>query len=73
MGIRVRSPRHRIFDITVNGLKCWREDARGRVALEVQHDLATSPERFKGQSVRVVEKYIGGAKPSLKMEDEDAS
>lgn len=64
----MRSPRHRIFSITVNGKKQWQEDARGRVGIEVQHDLATSPDRFKGQSVRVIEKYIGGARARVKDE-----
>lgn len=52
----------RVFDITVQGLKTWRENAGNRVSLEVQHELATCDERFKGCSVRVQEKYIGGAK-----------
>ena len=67
-----RIPRHRVFDIYVNGLKSWREPAGVRVALEVQHQLVTDLERFKGQSVRVIEKYIGGAKsPRLKEEEQE--
>lgn len=53
----MRQQRQRVFDITING-KTTREDANGRVAIEVQHDIA---QRVCG-SIRVVEKYIGGAR-----------
>jgi len=61
----VRQPRQRIFDITVNGTKSWRENAGNRVAIEVQHELAQET----GKSVHVTEKYIGGAR-ATKRDDE---
>ena len=69
-----RIARQRVFDIVVNGTKSWREPAGTRVAIEVQHDLVTNPERFKGCSVRVLEKYIGGARvPRLERESLETS
>lgn len=56
----MRARRQRIFDIAVNGLKCWREDAGDRCLVEFQHHLAT--EDYPGSFVRVLEKYIGGAR-----------
>ena len=63
----MRQQRQRVFDITINGKDTRREDARGRVALEVQHDLAVET----GAYVRVEEKYIGGARASRVEADED--
>lgn len=63
----MRQPRQRIFDITINGLTSYREAAGNRVALEVQHNLATELNSY----VRVQEKYIGGSKASPRDDEED--
>ena len=55
----MRQPRQRVLDITINGLEYHREQAWNRVAIEVQHDLS---QEHPGDSVRVVEKYLGGAR-----------
>ena len=67
----MRSPRIRVFDIIVNGGSMLerREQAYNRVALEVQHNLATV--EYPGAFVRVIEKYIGGSRPSIKEESEE--
>jgi len=64
----MRVPRLRVFDVSVNGTKCWREEAHSRSLIEFQHHLAT--EDYPGKFVRVIEKYIGGAKPKRKDEEE---
>lgn len=60
----MRQQRQRMFDIVIDG-KSHREDALGRVAVELQHHLAQET----GCHVRVIEKYLGGAK----RRDEEAS
>lgn len=64
----MRQPRLRVFAITIDGGKTLerREQAYNRVDIEVQHRLATV--EYPGAFVRVVEKYIGGAKPSISKE-----
>ena len=62
----MRSAKQRVFDITINGLKTWREPAFERGAIEVQHDIAIETKGF----VHVREKYVGGARgPRLTAED----
>ncbi len=65
----MRTPRERIFHITVNGRDDWREPAGVRCAIELQHRLAT--EQFPGASVRVREMFLGGAKSTLRAEEEE--
>ena len=66
----MRIPRQRVFKIVINGLQEWVEDAGNRVAIEVQHKLVTT--MFPGKSVKVIEQYLGGAKPKLtQIEDEE--
>jgi hypothetical protein len=65
----VRTPRERIFHITVHGRDEWREPAGQRCAIELQHRLAT--EQFPGTSVRVREQFLGGAKAKLRAPEED--
>lgn len=62
-----RQPKQRVFDITINGLTCYRENAGSRIALEVQHDLAE-----QHGFVRVVEKFIGGARATRRFEDDES-
>ena len=64
----MRQPRLRVFDITIAGTQCYREQAGNRIAIEVQHDLAQEHKT----SVRVVEKYIGGAKRRLTEDNDEA-
>lgn len=60
----MRIPRERVLHIVINGRDEWREPAGSRVALEVQHKMAT--ETFpEARSVRVREQYLGGAKAKL--------
>jgi hypothetical protein len=58
-----------IFHITIGGRDEWREPAGQRCAVEVQHRLAT--EQFPGKSVRVREQFITGAKPSMRVVEEE--
>lgn len=55
----MRLKRERIFRITLNGQKTWQEPAGNRTTLETQHQLATDN---PGLSVRVQERYRGGAR-----------
>lgn len=61
--------RERVFHITVNGRDEWREPAGNRCAIELQHRLVT--EQFPGASVRVRERFLGGAKASLRPVEEE--
>ena len=65
----MRIPRQRVFKIIIQGLQEWVEDAGTRVGLEVQHKLATT--MFQGRSVRVIEQYLGGAKPKMAPVEEE--
>ena len=65
----MRIPRQRVFKIVINGLQEWVEDAGNRVGLEVQHKLATT--MFQGKSVRVIEQYLGGARPKMAPVEEE--
>ena len=66
----MKAPKQRVFDITINGLKTWREPAYERVAIEVQHDIAVETKGF----VHVREKYVGGARgPKLRDEGPDGT
>ena len=66
--IKVRTPRQRVFRVTVNGTDQWTEQAGSRTVLEFQHRMAT--EMIPGAFVRVEEQYIGGAKAPLYNEEE---
>ena len=55
-----RSPRQKVFRITINGLEEWTEDSDGRNMIEVQHKLALlNP----GSHVRVREQWLTGTRP----------
>lgn len=69
----MRTPRKRVFKVTVGGTKTWVEDARG-TSIERQHTLAMAQRELGNPfiSVRVQEQYLGGAKAKLlKLEEDD--
>lgn len=65
----MRQARERVLDIIVDGVQFPRQPAHNRVAVEVQHHYAT--EKYPGSFVRVLEKYIGGARSRASEEDEE--
>lgn len=65
----MRAKRQRVFKITVNGRDQWKEEAGNRSVVETQHKLAT--EMFPGSFVRIQEIYIGGARPSRVLDEEE--
>ena len=64
----MRIPRRRVFKIIVQGRDEWLEEAGSRTVLETQHALS---QKFSGQSVRVIEQYLGGARAQLPVEEEE--